>query len=362
MRKLRNIGKMNYNNDGNRSFFESIVNVNVLTAIKNLIRYNDLSDVIVINNLALSFHTRPLMDNCIHVLVKEPKTFNYFPGNKFRKNTKINIATTSELDITEDHFNFIKKTAYISDGIKIASPTALMSIYLKDFNSSIKCDAERLLENCPVDIKVLTKYVNAECLSKYQKFLYTINKDYCMSNIKNFDEYFKCKIYEGDSGYPEVDQAFTDWINNTKDLNQVLIGGMAIINYVPDRPPTYDADFVFLSEDDIPNEVNKFKHHRKSAFQHIKTHVEIEALSAGNINISDEFMQMVFDTAYQKPKFKIASPSAIVALKLGRFIQRDINDIKLLRANHEIDLTPFIPFLSEESLANYETILSDNDS
>jgi hypothetical protein len=67
-------------------------------------------------------------------------------------------------------------------------------------------------------------------------------------------------------------------------------------------------------------------------------------------------VQLVFDTAYQKSNYKIVSPSAIVALKLGRFSDSDIKDIVTLIENFDVDITPYLPYLSEESIKNYKSL------
>ena len=69
----------------------------------------------------------------------------------------------------------------------------------------------------------------------------------------------------------EVLVALDDWKNsNNKDC--VLIGGLALSYYIRPRY-TEDIDLIFLTEDDIPETVYKFRRNRKHSFEHIKTGV-----------------------------------------------------------------------------------------
>ncbi len=136
----------------------------------------------------------------------------------------------------------------------------------------------------------------------------------------------------------------------------VLIDGMVLVNHNIEERSTTDIDFMFLTSNDIPTEIYGFKKTRKSAFQHNKTHVEIEVLTPSFLGLSQEFVELIFNTAYDKGKFKIASPSAIVALKLNRFSNTDIIDIKNLIKNYKIDITDFIKYLSEDEIEKYNTI------
>lgn len=100
--------------------------------------------------------------------------------------------------------------------------------------------------------------------------------------------------------------------------------------------------------------MNKFKRNRIGSYLHLKTHVEIELLT--NINISDELVKNVFETVYKKDNFKIASPSALVALKLESFRDKDIKDIKLLYENFNINLDYFMNSLSKTAIENIEKL------
>lgn len=133
---------------------------------------------------------------------------------------------------------------------------------------------------------------------------------------------------------------------------------MSFLEHVLDdkNRKTTDSDFLFLSENDIPINVTNFKKVRKHAFRHINTHVEIETLTHSFLSIDENIAKLVFDTAYDKGDYKIASPSAIIALKLYRLSINDINDIKGLFDNYIIDLKNYIPFLSDKALKNLSIV------
>lgn len=168
-----------------------------------------------------------------------------------------------------------------------------------------------------------------------------------MSDINKGDRTLKESIMS-----PEVNLALNDWIDNNIN-NCVLIGGIALSYYVKPRY-TEDIDILFLSKMYIPETLNKFKKHRPSAFQHNKTHVEVEVVTPELINTPIFLVATVFVTAIIKDGIKIASPSGLIALKLGRFNLQDQADIYALIKCSEIDLTPFK--LPDELLDKYEKI------
>ena len=152
--------------------------------------------------------------------------------------------------------------------------------------------------------------------------------------------------------YPEVILAFEDFKSNHVK-NCVLIGGVALSYYVKPRT-TQDIDFLFLSFEDIPPVLNKFKRHRKGAFEHKKTQVEVEVVTSSTINIPQHIAVSIFETANIIEGIKVASPAGLVASKIFRFNLRDQSDIKDLIDFTEIDLSPFN--LSEIELDRFELI------
>jgi hypothetical protein len=131
-----------------------------------------------------------------------------------------------------------------------------------------------------------------------------------------------------------------DW--NKNSINKcILIGGVALSYYVKPRT-TQDIDVLFLYKEDIPNEINKFKRTRNGAFQHNKTHVEVEVVTPNMINIPFNVAQKIFDTSLKNNnQISIASPSGLVVSKLFRFNFIDMGDIQNLILSHQIDISEF---------------------
>ena len=139
---------------------------------------------------------------------------------------------------------------------------------------------------------------------------------------------------------PEVAKAFKDWNSNTKDLKCVLIGGVALSYYVKPRTTT-DVDVLFLSSEDIPVEVIGFKRHCKGTFQHNVTHTEIEVLTPQSINMSEQLAKEIYDNAKIIDEVRIASPSGLIASKLGRFKLQDQADIEELWKLGGVDMSVY---------------------
>lgn len=126
----------------------------------------------------------------------------------------------------------------------------------------------------------------------------------------------------------EVVEALKDWVTEG-DPNAILIGGVAFSYYAKPRL-TQDLDFLSFYSEDIPASVPGFKQIRNHAYQHDRTHVEIEVLTPSFLRISEQLAERVQATANLVEGVKIASPEGLVALKLGRFSRRDQADIEEL--------------------------------
>lgn len=360
MRKLRKLTKMSHYNDGSRDLLESILNYDVWLAMNVLLKHNDMSDCLLIGGLALSYHTKPYATSDIDIIVKTKRKFKYFPNN-IRNNIKIDIHTCEEFNISEKEFDMLYKSGIKSNHITIASPSALMTFFLKNFNYVNKYRAEMLTYNCIFDTNLIGKISGNDKLNIFNLYIKQKNKDYNMKYLRKFKEYFNTSIYEGTSGYPEVDNAFNDWVSSTNDIKQVLIGGIAFIQYKKDNDfrQTTDVDFLFLSKNDIPEKVDGFKRLSDGMFQHNKTHVIVDTVDFKKIQISEKLAKVIFDTAYDKDNYMIASPSAIIALKLESFRDKDKFDMLILYKNYDIDLTDFKPHMSKKALSNLEIFLTE---
>jgi hypothetical protein len=350
--KLRKIGKMTRPNDGNRSFYESIANIHVLTALKYLSHNN--SEYVIIGDLAVSYHVKPFMCERIQIVVrdKNKSVFKYFPNNICR-GIELHIEDISSLNITEEQYRYIIDTARKSDGFSIASPTVLVSLCLKNSNLDNRSEAYTICSNNPIKVNELFGH-KTECID----FINKINFGYKLKYLTNLDDYFKCKVYEGDSGYIDSDVAFKILRQNNTIQNAVLIGGLVLVDGTIEKVLP-GSDFIFLveNEESIPVSIKDLDNIKHGFFIRESSNIEINFVTANKINISQEFADLIFKTSYIKDNFKIASPSAIVALKLGRFLDRDEKDIVNLIQNYEVDISIYEPYLSEDEISNYEICL-----
>jgi hypothetical protein len=170
----------------------------------------------------------------------------------------------------------------------------------------------------------------------------------------------------------EVIEALKDWQQNT-DNESVLIGGLCLSYY--ERPRyTEDIDFIFLREEDIPNEVHKFTKCREHVFRHKKTGVEVETITPSVINSTKKLFQKIFKTSLLSDGVRIASPMAIVYMKINRIvvlskannntkkINTDKSDIiSLLQYCFENNIEQNIDFFepNKEEIKTFNEILSD---
>lgn len=302
----------------------------------------------------MSYYSKPYRSPDIDILVRNKRRFKQFPNNRYRNGVNLDAYDIYDLNLTSEQFDDIKKKCEISDGCRIINASHLMSLFFRDHWKYMRCIGF-LFDNCYIDKDIMRKYSTVEEYKTYQYFLKYSKNDYRMNYIKPTNQFVKFKIFEGSTGYAQPDAAFRDWISDTVELNQVLIDGMAVFNYIPDRS-TYDVDFIFLSETEMPLYVKNFKKVRLHCFRHISTYSEIETLTPEFLGMSPELIKIVFDTAFDKGDFKIASPSSIVALKLYRFNGKDITDIEGLVENYQEDITPHMPHLSEVALKNLELL------
>jgi len=162
----------------------------------------------------------------------------------------------------------------------------------------------------------------------------------------------------------EVMVALDDW-KSSNTSNCVLIGGIALSYYIKPRY-TEDIDLIFLTDEDIPTNVYKFRRNRKHSFEHIKTGVEIELITPEHINKDSSLFESVFETSINSDGIKVASPLGLIALKLFRSKTNDrdrVDIIELCRYcyenNIELDITNFE--LTEEEMSIFNEIKNNID-
>lgn len=160
----------------------------------------------------------------------------------------------------------------------------------------------------------------------------------------------------------EVISALNDWKNNYSNDNYVLIGGLALSYYLKPRY-TEDIDLIFLLYDDIPNSVYGFKRNREHSFQHNKTHVEVEILTPEHINTDPILFDKIFEHSIMSDGIRVSSPVGLIALKLNRFNNKDISDIKELYNYcllHDINIDLSDYNVLDENIEKYNNLKFDD--
>jgi hypothetical protein len=154
---------------------------------------------------------------------------------------------------------------------------------------------------------------------------------------------------------PEVAHALKDW-NKSSGGAGLVIGGCATSYHARPRATT-DLDVLYLSDKDIPDHVEGFKRTRPGAFQHNHTHVEVEVIHPKSINTDPDIVKAAHDDAHVIDGVKVASPSGIVALKLGRLKHHDIGDIVSMHHTGKVDLSKYP--LDKSLIDKYHHIISN---
>ena len=95
----------------------------------------------------------------------------------------------------------------------------------------------------------------------------------------------------------DVIVALDDW-KSSNTSNCVLIGGIALSYYIKPRY-TEDINLIFLTDEDIPLSVYKFRRNRKHSYEHIKTGVEVELITPEYINKDNSLFKNVFETSIE---------------------------------------------------------------
>jgi hypothetical protein len=157
---------------------------------------------------------------------------------------------------------------------------------------------------------------------------------------------------------PEVDLAFKDWVTQA-DGNWMLIGGIVVGYYTKPRT-TMDVDVLYPSKAEIPDAVIGFKRTRPMAFQHNKTHVEIEVISPEGINLPIELYQQVYDTSIMTDNIRVPSANGLVALKVAANRPQDVADIYAICQKQDISLKGYsVPLDKLKEIEQYLKIKID---
>lgn len=152
---------------------------------------------------------------------------------------------------------------------------------------------------------------------------------------------------------PEIELAAKDWIN--ANVGGVLIGGLALSYYGKPRY-TENIDILFVSDSDVPNSIPGFKRIRNHAFEHNKTQIEVEVLSASHLKMPTGLVKQIIATSVNSNGIQIASRSGLIASKLSRGNRYDQADIEQLFNTGNVDLAPYSEWLTDEQIVLYKEI------
>lgn len=127
---------------------------------------------------------------------------------------------------------------------------------------------------------------------------------------------------------PEVRSALADFIRGAPADTYVIVGGIAVSHWTRPRS-TMDVDVLLMSKDGLV--VDGFKKAREHALVHRDTHVEVETLTPSFIRTDEQRAAKIFETAVGiGDGAKVASPQALVVMKLKRLSHQDKADIDSL--------------------------------
>jgi hypothetical protein len=156
---MRKLTKMQDINRGDRSLIESVMNPEVIFALRDWVK--STASGVLIGALGLSFHCKPRYTQDIDFLFLEPndvpnavRGFSRI-GAGFQHNRThiaVDIFTPSSINIPRDVAERVTGTVALSDDIRVASASGLVA--LKLFRSSMqdKADMVALIKTGQVDL------------------------------------------------------------------------------------------------------------------------------------------------------------------------------------------------------------------
>ncbi len=153
---------------------------------------------------------------------------------------------------------------------------------------------------------------------------------------------------------PTVIAALKAW--SEVNTEGVLVGGLALSYYVKPRM-TEDIDLLFPSEQDVPTNVEGFERSQGRAFSHGATGVKVDLFTPALLGIPLNVAREVVRTALVDDDVRIASPSALVALKLYRLNSQGKADIVALIKTGRVDVAGFS--LPRNRVDQYLTLIVD---
>ncbi len=121
---------------------------------------------------------------------------------------------------------------------------------------------------------------------------------------------------------------------------------------------TFDADFLYTSDADIPISIEGFRKARTPAFIHRGTGIEFEMLSSEYLKVDKATVKKVFDTCVKSEGFKIASPEGLVAMKLCRWNRQDQADCAAVMLATKGNMKPWN--LDRDATSKLQVLLDEN--
>ena len=154
---------------------------------------------------------------------------------------------------------------------------------------------------------------------------------------------------------PEVILALKAWMDGSL-ANGILIGTCALSYHSRPRM-TDNIDFIFVDEADIPRSVKGFTRADAVTFFHDETNIQVLLLTPKAIGASSGLIDRVTETATLSNGIRIASASALVALKLFQRSAQAQADVVALIKTGMVDLTGFAP--DEEKRSCFDYLVSE---
>lgn len=168
----------------------------------------------------------------------------------------------------------------------------------------------------------------------------------------------------GSANGSELSFALEDFAKEVQNISWALAGGLAIGFHSRPRG-TQDVGVIVENEGDIEKiekKLTSFKKNRSHTFEHKRTRVEVEVLTAEFLNINHSIVEKAIETS-EKHNFKgnavpVIDKAGLIALKLQRGNRQDLADIEaILQKDKNVDCSEYP--LTEEQKNTLEEIRKD---
>lgn len=169
----------------------------------------------------------------------------------------------------------------------------------------------------------------------------------------------------GSSDGSELTSALEDFAKKTENVKWALAGGLAVGFHSRPRG-TQDVDVIVKNEQDIDTiqqrANDQFKRHRSHAFEHKRTGVEVEVLTAQFLGIDQNIVENAIENSNLQQvgnlQIPVVDEAGLISMKLQRSSRQDLADIEaILRNNKDIDLSSYP--LTKDQLNIFEEIRKD---